>query len=509
MDPDVTNSMYLAQTDGPMNGAPVQAAPVAVKKLAPVKPMPMAASEPGRLVISRIYPAPEFAVIQMEKRIPEEVEIDKPFDYSIDVRNLTHTTLTNIVVTEEIPKNFKYTSSEPVAKENATNLVWTIESLMPRESRQITVTGLAIDDDFLQVSTTIVTNFVPISANIKVIQPKLELAVAAPGGAILRDVISVKYVVANSGTGSARNVKVTTTLPGGLQTIDGKGELEFAIGTLTAGQSRRFMAKLRAVKAGKFVTKAVATATGLRSKSQENTIVVGQPVLVINKTGPDKQYAGKPVTYEITVANKGDAPAKNTVVEDIIPQNVTSVKATKGAKLTRSRKVLWKLGTLAPNVSKKVLLSYVPTVMGTLTNKTTATAYCAEVATSSVTTVVSGISGVLLEVIDLEDPIELGNSTTYVIKVENQGSAPATGISIVCSLEDNVRYISSTGATSGTIEGNVITFATLDHLAPKAKATWNVIVQAMEPADTRFEAVMNTDQLTRSVEETEATHLYK
>ncbi len=509
VEPDVTKRYFLAQTERPMIEAPVKAAPVPVEGPAPVKPEPVAAGGPGQLVISRIYPAPEFAVIQMEKTMPEEVELNKPFDYSISIKNLTNTTLTNVAITEELPKNFKYTSSEPVAKENATNLVWEIESLGPKDSRQIKVTGLAIDDDFIKVSTTVVTNFVPVSANIKVIQPKLELAVTAPAGAILRDVIPVKYVVTNSGTGSARDVKIVNTLPVGLQTADGKGELVIDVGTLTTGQSQQFSAKLRAIKTGKFVSKTVATATDLKSESQETTIVVGQPVLVINKTGPEQQYAGRPVTYTIAVANKGDAPAKNAVVEDIIPQGVTSVKATAGAKLTRSRKIVWNLGTLAPNVSKKVSVSYVPTQMGTLTNKTTATAYCAEVVTASVTTSVSGISGVLLEVIDVEDPVELGSSTTYIIKVENQGSAPATGICITCNLEDSVRYVSSTGATTGSIEGDMIRFAPLDSLAPKATATWRVVVQALQPADTRFKVTMNADQLTRSVEETEATHLYK
>ena len=126
VEPDVTKRYFLA-TDRPMMEAPVKAAAVAVEQPAPVKPKPIATSGSGQFVISRIYPAPEFAIIQMEKTMPEEVEINKPFDYSISVKNLTNTVLTNVMVTEEIPKNFKYTSSEPVAKENASNLVWEIE----------------------------------------------------------------------------------------------------------------------------------------------------------------------------------------------------------------------------------------------------------------------------------------------------------------------------------------------------------------------------------------------
>ncbi len=509
VEPDVTKMYFLEQTYKPMIAAPVRAEPAIMERPALVKPKPLFISESGQLIISRIYPAPEFAIVQMDKTMPAEVELSKSFDYSISLKNLTNETLTNIVITEELPDNFKYIGSEPSVKENENNLVWKIESLGPRDCRQITVSGFAKDANSIRVSTTVVTHFFPASADIKVIQPRLELAVAVPAGAILCDNIPFKIVVTNSGTGTARNVRIVNTLPTGLLTTEGKSELLFDAGNLSEGQSRQFSTYLRAIKTGKYVGKTVATATDLKSKSQENTIVVGKPVLTISKTGTEQQYAGKVVTYAITVTNKGDAPAKDIIVEDTIPRGVTSIKATAGAKLTSSRKVLWRLGTLAPDASQKVRVSYVPTQVGTLINKTTAIAYCAEVVTASAETSVTGISGVLLEVVDDEDPIEIGTNATYIIRVVNQGSAPATGISIVCGLEGNVRYVSSTGATTGLVEGNMITFALLDSLAPKTKATWRVVVQALEPADTRFKVTMNADQLTRPVEETEATHLYK
>ena len=502
----------MAPTRRAITAPPANAEPVVVRRAASVRPRPMVVEEPAEIIISKIYPAPEFAIIQMDKTMPGEVGINKPFDYSINIKNLTNATLTNVVITEEFPEGFKYTSSDPAAKKSETNkVVWEIESLEPRGTRHITVTGLAVDDtaDSLNISTSVVTHFVPASASIRVIQPRLELAVTIPSGAILKDTVPVKYVVSNSGTGSARGVRVVQTLPDGLKTSDGRDEVVFDAGTLASGQSRQFIAKLKAIKTGKFVSTTVATAVDIKAKSQEDAIFIGQPVLVINKTGPEKEYAGRPVTYAITVANKGDAPAKNTVVEDTLPPGVTSMKATEGAKLTRSKNIMWKLGTLPPDASAKVRVSYVPNQVGQLTDTTTATAHCAETVTSSMTTTVVGIAGLSLEVVDMEDPVVLGSSTTYVIRVVNQGSAPGTDISIVCKLEDNVRYVSSTGATAGTFDGNELTFAPLATLAPKAKATWRVVVQAQETADTRFEVIMTSDQLSRPVSETESTHLFK
>jgi hypothetical protein len=36
-----------------------------------------------------------------------------------------------------------------------------------------------------------------------------------------------------------------------------------------------------------------------------------------------------------------------------------------------------------------------------------------------------------------------------------------------------------------------------------------VVVSAVRPGDVRFKVIMNSDELTRPVEESEATHLYE
>ena len=187
---------------------------------------------------------------------------------------------------------------------------------------------------------------------------------------------------------------------------------------------------------------------------------------------------------------------------------VTSIKATTGAKLSGSR-LIWQLGTLAPGASRNVRVSYMPTRAAELASSISVTAYCADTVTASAKTLVSGIAGVLLEVGDIEDPVQVNGSTTYVITVTNQGSAVGTNIRITCALEENERYVSSSGPTVGTLEGNTVNFAPLASLAPRTKATWNVVVTAVKPGDIRFKVIMNTDQLTRPVEETEATHLYE
>jgi uncharacterized repeat protein (TIGR01451 family) len=507
--PASANSPVSNTAGKPVIAAPAPAAPNGARARTQVRQTSLPESESNQIMVSRLYPAPEFPIIRMDKITPKEVSLKKAFGYSIRVTNLTDATLTNVVVTEELSGNFKYTSSEPAARENAANLVWKIDSLAPRASEQILVSGMATDTNTLKLSTSVVTHFVPAYTDIKVVQPRLELTQTAPARVTLCDVIPVEFKVTNAGTGSARNARIDASLSEGLQTVDGNSKFSLDIGTLAENQTRQFSAKLRAAKAGKYVSEGVVSAAGLKDVSQRATINVDQPVLVVKKTGPEKQYVGRPLTYEITVTNQSDAIAKNVVIEDSVPQAVTTLKATAGSKLYRSRNLVWQFDSLEPEVSKKVYVSYVPTRVGTVADKTTVTAFCADSVTASAETLVAGISGVLLEVIDLEDPIEIGNTTMYEIKVTNQGSAVATGIRITCSLESNIQYVSSRGKTAGSMEGNVLKFAPLASLTPKAEATWRVVVKALEPADTFFKVAMSTDQLSRPVEKTETTHLYK
>jgi len=505
----VASDFFRTETQRAMAMSQTQPIPAPTRTVpGPVPTGLVAVSAPGSSVISRTYPWPECGIVQLDKVMPNEIGLNKSFSYTIKITNLTESKLTDIIITEHLPENFKYLSSNPSAKHEEKKLTWDISTLGPKARQQFTVSGMATYTEPLKHSTTVITPVIPAVAVIEVIQPELKLTKTAPAEVLLCDLIPVRFVVSNSGTGSIQNVKITENLPAGLRTTDGKSQLVFDAGTLGAGQSRQFTAELRATQTGTFVSSAVAgSTTGLRVESAATTTSVGMPVLTISKTGPERLYIGRPAAYEITIRNNSDVSAKNTILEDTIPSGVTGVEATAGAKLAGS-KLVWEFGTLEPNSSKNVRVNYTPTRAGTLVNTATAKAYCAEAVTSTMRTTVTGIPALSLEVVDVEDPVRTGSRATYVIRVENQGSATATNIRIACLLENNVQYVSSAGATAGSQEGQTVRFFPLGSLAPKAQAAWRVVVEAVTPGDVRFKAIMNADQLSRPVEETESTHIY-
>ncbi|MBE0538028.1 MAG: DUF11 domain-containing protein [Phycisphaerae bacterium] len=454
------------------------------------------------------YPCADCGIIRIEKVMPKQVNAKEPFEYNIIVTNLTDVVLQEVVVTERLADNFRTIGTKPTAKQDKQILTWSLPSLEPKGSKTFTVAGAASSTGDL-ANCTNATYYLPSCATTKVVQPQLALTHTAPTTRVICDEIDLKITVANKGTGPANNVKVSAKLPEGL-TAAGAKTLDYNVGPLAAGDVRDFAARLTASKTGTYTLQPVASAEGdLAVQSVPTTTVVTQPALAITKTGPSTQFLGRSVEYVITVTNKGNAPAANTVVEDTLPGDIGDVRVSEGGVKTGSV-VKWSLGTLAAGASTKLTVAYMPLKDGPLSNKATATAYCADAVSASAETVVKTISALLLEVIDLGDPIEVGKVETYRITVTNQGSAIATNITVNCTLETEfMQFVSASGATNGTLANTVVVFEPLKSLAPKAKAVWEVRVKAVKPGDVRFKVNMNSDQLGRDVEETEATNFYQ
>jgi uncharacterized repeat protein (TIGR01451 family) len=285
----------------------------------------------------------------------------------------------------------------------------------------------------------------------------------------------------------------------------------FKLDALGPGESREFEHIVDATKCGRGASKAVVMSRGLETvESNMTETIVSQPVLVINESCPSEKYIGASLTYDITVTNEGDGVAKETVVEAMVPDGVRFKSATSGGRFTHSSpgRVYWSLGALQPTDSSKVSMTLDFDTPGTFTSKAMTKAYCADTVSTSCQSVVLGIPAILLEVVDVSDPIEIGQSEKYIISVTNQGSATGTNIQVSCMLEDGMEYISSAGPTKASIEGNKISFGVLASLAPKAQAKWHVNVRAAGEGDMRFRVMLGSDQLKRLVEETESTHFY-
>ena len=478
-----------------------------------VKPCPSSPCAPSAMVVScEKYSGAEKGapVLKLETMVPEQVIANQPFDYRVRVTNLTNHEVDNVIVVNTLPEGLEFKSSTPAQMTPAMEgrARWLIGKLGANCSETISATAVASTEGILKSCADV---FYATCANINIVRPKLAITKSSPSESLMCDRIPLTYVVTNNGSGVACGITIEDSLQEGLTTSDGSNRVVFSVDSLPAGQSRRFEAMVDASKPGRYSSMAIATWQGTRVESDMPATMVSQPVLAISESGPDKEYVGRPVTYEIVVTNNGDGIAKNTVVEAWLPDSAKFESATESGQFTHMSpgKVTWNLGTLAPNESRKVNVTFMSEQLGSMDTKLVAKAYCAESVSSSAETIVAGIPGILLEVVDQMDPVEVGQNEMYTITVTNQGSAADTNIHIICELENGMEYVSSSGSTTGTLSGNKIEFAPLSSLASKERASWQVTVRAAGVGDMRFKSSLTSDQLTRPVEETEATNFYK
>lgn len=459
---------------------------------------------------SMAYPTGQHhtSAIGIEKCVPREARLGSPVDYEIIVTNLTANQLDDVVVTDQPNNTFKFSKSTPDANAAAGGLTWALGDFKPRETKTIRVSGTAAGEGTI-TSCASVTYSSMLCAAIPVVSPKLKIVQTGPTEVYRCDEIVYNIEVSNTGTGTIPGVKVMHPAAAGLKTTDGKDKAEFNVGNLAAGETKKFTTRFKAEKPGKYDQKSTATGEGnLSTESAVLTVLVKEPVLTIDRKCAPKQYVGRALDYSVTIVNPGDAQARDTVVEDTISNGTTFANASDGGKASGG-KVVWNLGTLEPKASKTLNWSANPGGPGVFSGTSTARAYCAAAVTDTCQSEVTGIPAILLEVVDVSDPVKVGENETYVITVTNQGTAPDTNIVVNAMLESNQQFVSATGATNGTASGSTITFAPIPTLAPKERATFRVVVKNVKAGDVRFKATMDSDQLTRNVEETEATNVYE
>ena len=457
-------------------------------------------------VTSKTWIAPKIAI---RKSAPRRAKVGHEFQYRMRVWNPSQAPATDVVVTDNLPEGIAYVSSSPQADTEGQSLTWRLGTLGPGQSRKLSVrvnpTRVGVFNNCANATAAYGLS-ARACARTVVTQPRLTLTKKGPAEVLICDSIPYTVTLGNPGSAAATNVVFKDTLPDGLTLTDGRKNITVNVGTLGAGATRHIRYTAKASKTGNYVNAATATADDNLSASDSVTTVVRQPVLVITKTGPDTRFLNRPLTYTISVTNKGDAVAKNTVLTDRLPSGASFVKATGGGSASGST-VTWRLGNLGPNESKEVTVTVKGIRVGKIKNIASVRAYCAKDDTSAMTEI-KGVPAILLETIDVKDPVTVGQQVTYVISVTNQGTAVNTNIVIRCVLPDAEQFVSATGPTKHAAEGQTVSFEPVKNLAPKASVKYRVIVKGTQTGDVRFKVSLTSDQLTSPVEETESTRIY-
>jgi uncharacterized repeat protein (TIGR01451 family) len=448
-------------------------------------------------------------VLTLEKFAPAEVNANQSYTSTIRVRNISSTVnLAEVVVTDLLPEaGYEVLSMEPKGERDGNTLVWDLGHLNAGREKTITVTGRATGAGTLMNCATIA--YTPIiCVHTNVVVAGLAVRKFAPAAVNLGDEIPIRIVVTNPGTGTATRVRITDDLPKGW-TVNGQKSISFDVGSLKGGESREFSAIALASTTGKFTNTAHVTGDGKLIAEASVTTSVHQPAIEITKSANiETQILDRPAIFTINVTNPGDGIARDVVLTDNLTGAERIIAASDGGSVVGST-IGWNLGNIPPGATRTVTVSVERTTAGQVSGIATARSTGLEPVSASAKVNYIGVPAVLMTITDSPDPVLIGDTTTYTIIVTNQGTAPDSEIFISCVMEGEVEFVSCGGATRGTGSGANVTFEPLASLAPKAVATWTVVIRGKAVGDTRFLCVLNTKETGRKIEKTESTRIYK
>lgn len=513
---------------GPLPSVPLPGTPLTT----PAMPQPPQAEAPrtGRLLIEGVQrvgtgvieePVPQSIpgqtpenptgrqepAVSLEWVGPPVAKVGQPADFSLVVRNACNIPVQQVMVRVRIPQGMNLAAAEPKAVTENNVLMWELGTMQPKQERNLQMKLLPETKG--DVGCQAWVTFTGASTmRVRVREPKLLLKAAAPDKVLIGDAAAFSLTVSNPGDGPAELVKVKANLSDGLEHARGK-MVEFDVGNLAPGETRSVQLICTTKTGGLQKCEAVAEADGgLRSQDQAAVNVI-MPRLDIEANGPKLRYLDRKATYTFKVTNPGDAPALNVMVTDLVPPGFKFVAASDGGRHDfATRTVSWFLGEVGPGQAREVKLDVVAVNPGEHKHRASAQAARGLKVETEVQTRVEGLSALLLEVIDVEDPVEVGADTSYEIRVTNTGSKTETDIRLSCLIPDKMEFKGAQGATSFHLEGKTVVFDPLPKLAPRADAIYRINVKGISAGDVRFKAQITSTNLMEPVMETEATRIY-
>jgi uncharacterized repeat protein (TIGR01451 family) len=226
--------------------------------------------------------------------------------------------------------------------------------------------------------------------------------------------------------------------------------------------------------------------------------------LAVDCSVPEKIISGRKMEVCLTVHNTGNIVEPKAVVTLQVPAN-TVVTATTDGGIVTNNSVRWEISGLTPDSKKEVCMMLKTSQPGTLVFNSTAASASVPPVESSCQTAVVGVPAILLEKADDPDPVSIGDTTTYTVKVTNQGTADDSNVQVIVTIAPELAPVSS---SEGTIDGQTVTLPAVPILATKQSVTYTIVAKGIYVGDGHTKFTLSSDVLKSPIFAEESTHVY-
>jgi uncharacterized repeat protein (TIGR01451 family) len=405
-------------------------------------------------------------------------------------------------VTTHLPEGVTYVRSQPEAKVEGRKVTWTFGPINKGECRPGKI-WVKCECEGEQCACFCATATPVRFCSLLCAKPVLTCDKCGPEEVCPGDPVHYTITVTNRGSCPAEEVVVTDNVPDGLEHSSCLRTLTFKLGSIDPCQTKKVNVCFTAVKRGKVCNTAVVTACNADSVSCQACTCICCCGIECTKVGPKEQQIGKNADYQITVTNTGDKPLHEVVVTDCAPSS-TSIVAANGATINGNQAV-WRLKELKPGEKVSFTLTLTTCTPGCFTNRVGVTTCEGCTSCCESTTRWRGRPALNVCICDTEDPVCVGEPTSYCITVVNQGSEADTGVTVTVRFPNQITPVAATGDTAGTVSGQVVTFAPYNNFGPRQTLRYRVDARAKESGDARVIVEVSSDSIKTPITQQEST----
>jgi uncharacterized repeat protein (TIGR01451 family) len=467
----------------------------------PGRPAPSASGrEPEPFVLSpeRLQLGKQSVGLTVEVKGPPTMNLNQTALFRIIVTNPGTTDATNVTVRDELPAGLEFLSSQPAEQRiNESLLVWNLNAVPAGSERVITLKLKPKKVGQFDHAAT-VTMQAGAKSQTQVHEPKLRVEQIAPSGKILKGKpVEFRLAVTNIGDGPARQVIVRAKLSAGLRVDPSEPTdqnlFEQDLGDLAPGQRVELDPLIAdTIQGGEQSCMVLAlspdVSPGFEGAQATRTISVVEPKLKVSLHGPAMRYTDTIGTYSIVLENPGTVTARNVRVLATLPLGGMLVQPIPaGARFDSSnRRLQWSPMVVEPGEKEKVTLTFQVRMGGAGPYSVSAEARSSGLyANASVSTEVQAIADLDLEISEDRRVVDVGETTTFKVRIRNRGRKEATNLLVSAVHSDNIQVVETYGTDKNAeyVKDKPGTFAfpVIDRLGSDKECTLLIRVKALKP----------------------------
>lgn len=486
--------------DEPMQ-LPVMPKAEKVESLPPVDVgKPMAAP---RAAEGRVSPT-----ITIETVAPETTPHGQPVTYEIVVRNTGTGAVTHVRVDDEIGAGTKFISADPVGELNGDRVLWMLGTLNGGEEKRIKVSVKPGDEGDLQTKPR-VTCSVATAMHVRITRPNLVITVNSPEATQVGEDTPLQIQVSNNGNGEASKVTLKAVLSEGLKHPEGS-DIQAVLNTLAPGQSQTVTLRVQAAMPGIQQCSFSAACEGAAKATAQTKVDVRQPKLSLNVSGPPKCMVKAEPVFTLEIANPGTSATEPVQLAAAFPEGLDFMAASDGGSFDPATRIVsWNLGPAAAGSKRSLTVKTKSSIAGNLAVRAVAQAGAKLNARSEAIIQADGVPALMFEVVDLEDPIEVGKETTYEIRVSNTGTMHCTNLRLTAAFSDGLSLGQVQASVPHKVVGQTLAFDSIAKLPVKENLVIRIKAKGTTAGDLRFKVQLACDQFRQPVVKEESTSFFQ